>query len=411
MPHTNHTYRRNLILNLVAHLGPISRSSLISISDLRPASVSDLIRELQEEGLIRLSTTAGARGRGRSMLELNHKNLCAIGISFSGSSATFVVVQIDGHILQRDTLPLPSGLSREEFVTQVTMRVQQLIGGYHCKRLIGIGIAEPLYDPTLYRIDQPLLSSYLHFNDWIHLDLTPKLESITGLSVRSFSPVALPAMAELRFGSAQGAQNFLCIELSNGIGASICCNGTVVTGAKGIAGELGHTVIDHTAAHSKLCYCGKPGCVERSTGFPALVSKLKTAMDEGVFTLLRSRCENDKITVSDIRFALDSGDRLCLHYTKELAQRLGVAISNAVNLLNPELIVLYGFMVDLGDQFLLPLEQAIRDNTISLANDFEIRISSAMESILPMGAAAELFSLYLKTEDYNWIYQLRPEDL
>ncbi len=82
--------------------------------------------------------------------------------------------------------------------------------------------------------------------------------------------IILPAMAEQLFGVAKGTPNFICIELSNGIGASLCCNGMTVAG-------------------------------------------------------------------------------MCMHYVKDIATRMGLVIANAVNMLNPELIVLYGFKLQLGD--------------------------------------------------------------
>ena len=100
-----------------------------------------------------------------------------------------------------------------------------------------------------------------------------------------------------------------------------------------------------------------------------------------------------------------------MHYVKNVAVRLGVVIANAVNLLNPELIVLYGFMLELGDYFLNQLQIAIHENTLSVAGDIEIRISDSMENILPLGAVAEICSSFLRSDDYKWIYQLEPSDL
>ena len=92
---------------------------------------------------------------------------------------------------------------------------------------------------------------------------------------------------------------------------------------------------------------------------------------------------------------------------KEVSTRLGVVIANAINLLNPELIVLNGFMLQLGDYFLNQLETAIRENVLSVAGDFEIRISESLATILPLGAVAEICNSYLRSDDFKWIYQLQ----
>lgn len=108
---------------------------------------------------------------------------------------------------------------------------------------------------------------------------------------------------------------------------------------------------------------------------------------------------------------MDEGDQLCLYYVKRAAMRIGIAIANAVNLLNPKLVVLYGFMLNLGEHFLHPLEESIRENVLTLSRNFELYTSATLESNLPLGAAAELFSNYLRIDDHKWVYQLQTSEL
>lgn len=405
MPHNSHFHRLHLILNAIYHLGPISRTELISLTDYRPASVGAIINELLEKQLIAETGYASAgHGRKRVLLEINKAHICAIGISFTTKSTLCLAAGIDGRIFAQSELPIDQAQPKEMLAQQITRQVSDLLAICQGKQIVGIGICRPLYDPLTYQSTSSLLSNYTHFHDWIHHSLKPMLEDMTTIPVETFSPVTLPALAEQRFGVARGARNFLCIELSNGIGASLFCNGAPVEGAHGVAGELGHTVIDRSS--KQLCYCGKPGCVESVTAYPALSSQISTALNSGVFSSLSPFRES--FTIQDIHRALDAGDRMCMHYVKESATHLGIAIANAVNLLNPELIVLHGFMLELGDYFLQHLETAIRENTIAIAGEFAIRTSSSMETILPLGAAAELFTAYLKMDNYKWVYQLQP---
>lgn len=411
MLHNSHYHRRHLILNIIHHLGPISRTELIELTDYRPASVGDLIRELLEAGLVvETGHSSGGHGRKRILLEINKEHLCAIGVSFTPSQALCLATGIDGRIFSQASVPIVPEQSKPELAREVTGAVLGLIHSCSSRELVGVGICKPLYDPLTYEATHSILANYNHFHDWIHHVLQPMLSQQTGLPVQSYSPVTLPALAEQRFGVARDAQNFLCIELSNGVGASIFCNGMAVGGAHGVAGELGHTVIEYDRQNTSLCYCGKPGCVESTTAFPALAAQIKAALDSGVFSVLSTHPKDQKITVSDIRRALDAGDRMCMHYVKDAAVRIGVSIANAVNLLNPELVVLYGFMLELGPYFLDQLCASIRENAVAVANDFVIRLSESMDTILPLGAAAELFTEYLKMDNYKWVYQLQPGD-
>ena len=413
MPHNSYFLKRNLILNIISHLGPISRTELISLTDYRPASVSAIIKELLDEQLI-LETGHPSMGYGRKrvLLELNKTQLCAIGMAFYPGYITFLVAQIDGTVLHRENVPISPGMPKEALIDQILGQTATLLHLFRDKNILGIGIGEPLYDPTSYRPEFSLLVNYLHYNDWVKLNLKPRLEALSGLRVETYSGVVLPAMVQRYYGAAKNVDNFICVALSNGIGSSLCLNGIPVAGATGRAGELGHTVIDHSSNSGKLCFCGKPGCVEMMTAFPALVAQLTEAMDQGVFSSLGSHMDPERgITIEAIRKALEEGDRMCLHYVKSISQKLGVAIANAVSLLNPQMVVLYGFMTGLGDYFLQQLELAIRENTISVACDFQLRTSDDLEENLPLGAVAEIFTSYLRVDDYKWVYQLQPSDL
>ena len=404
MAYNSHGFKRYLILNMISHLGPISRTELIELTDYRPASVTEIIKELLDEKLIVESGQASVgHGRKRTMLEINKGHLCAVGLSFTNEFVNIVLSRVDGSIVEQEVLPILSEASREELVLDIVGRIQLLLENHTDKRIIGIGISEPLFDPTAYRYGSSLAANYSHFNDWVSSSLKPQLEAHFPVLVESYSSVTLPAMAEQRFGVARGVQNFISVELSNGIGSSIYCNGMPVAGAKGMAGELGHTVIEYSPKSDRLCYCGKPGCVESDTAYPALVHRIMGAMEKGVFTALTP---GKPITVESIREALDSGDRMCMHFVREAAIRIGLVIANAVNLLNPELIVLHGFMLQLGDYFLRHLEQSMRENLLTIAADVQLKTSDAMETLLPLGAVAEIFTAYLRSNDYKWVYQL-----
>ncbi len=409
MPHNSHFHKRHLILNIINHLGPISRTELINITDYRPATVTDITKELLDEQLLlETGNYSSGHGRRRTLLEINKKHLCGVGIAFSPDSVTLILSQFDGTILRQDKFSFQPEVPKEELIEEIAAHTQTLISDLGDKEILGIGIGDPAHDPTGYQSGHSLHINYSHFNDWVHFGLKPRLEALTGLRVETYSPVTLPVMAEQRFGVAKGAQNFICIELSNGIGSSICCNGMAVGGANGVAGELGHMVIDYASPSSKLCYCGKPGCAETTTAFPALVSALESALDHGIFSVLNTHLDDrGRITVSAIRKSLEENDRMCMYYVKEVTSRLGVVISNFVNLLNPELVVLYGFMLQLGDYFLDQLTASIRENVLSVASDFDIRISDSIDAILPLGAVAEIFSSYLHSDDFKWVYQLQ----
>lgn len=100
-----------------------------------------------------------------------------------------------------------------------------------------------------------------------------------------------------------------------------------------------------------------------------------------------------------------------MFFAKDFATQIGIAIANAVNLLNPEVIVLQGIMLELGDYFVDKLKEAIQDNTFPAFGTLDIRISDTQEDTLSLGAIAEICNTYLRKNDYPWVYQLDASDI
>ena len=97
MAYNSHGFKRYLILNMISHLGPISRTELIELTDYRPASVTEIIKELLDEKLIVESGQASVgHGRKRTMLEINKGHLCAVGLSFTNEFVNIVLSRVDG---------------------------------------------------------------------------------------------------------------------------------------------------------------------------------------------------------------------------------------------------------------------------------------------------------------------------
>ena len=403
------SFRRYQILNLINRFGPISRTGLVELTDTRPASIGEITKELIDSNLVVESGhVAKGQGRRRLLLSINREYICAVTLAIRVTAVTFVVSQIDGRILKKVEHTEPAGTSMEDLSSHIMEVTLQLLREYSDRMIIGIGICDPLYDPARYQTHGSVVSGYENFNAWLHEKVKPEMEKKTGIPVSTFSPVTLPALAEKRFGAARDSQNFICVELSNGIGSSFCCNGQVVSGAHGVAGELGHTVIDFH--DNSVCYCGKPGCVEHNTAFPALVRNIRNALRDGALSLVSTYHGADEpLTVADIRRALDQGDQMCRFYVRSIAREIGIAIANAVTLLNPDLVILYGFMTELGDYFIMHVENAIRDNVLMLSRNFRVVTSTTHESMHPLGAAAELFTDFLHMNDYRWIYDTQTD--
>lgn len=401
-------HKRYLIMNIVNHLGAVSRTDLAELTGYQLASISTLTKQLIAENiLVETGSYSAGHGRKRTLLRLNSEFLCAISISFSAAEVTCITAQFDGTILSKDTADFSANTSRSGICACVCDLIQSSLERYSDRCIIGVGICTPSNDPAGYPIVE-LDPAFRQLRDWIQDALLPFLQEKYTIPIEMFHDIVLATLVEQSFGAAKGIRDFICVELSNGIGCSICCNGKSVTGANAYAGELGHIVLNRTGNESNLCYCGKPGCVEHAYSLPVLLHKISGALGSRIYSLLRENVDPDNLTVDDIRVASEAGDLLCRHYIKQAAEHLGIAIANTVMLLNPEMVVLYGHMLSLGNYFLAQLKTSITENLspkLQISED-HIVVSPNLQDQLPLGAISELFAGYLKKEDFNWVYQL-----
>ena len=401
-------HKRYLIMNIVNHLGAVSRTDLAELTGYQLASISTLTKQLISENiLVETGSYSAGHGRKRTLLKLNSEFLCAISISFSATEVTCITAQFDGTVLSRNTADFSENTSRSGICTCVCNLIRSALDTYADRCIVGVGICTPSNDPASYPI-VTIDPTIRQLRDWIQNALLPFLRDHFTIPIEMFHDIVLATLVEQNFGAAKGVNDFICVELSNGIGCSICCNGKSVIGADACAGELGHTVINRATPNARLCYCGKPGCVEHYASLPVLIRNITADLNANVNSSLKHSPNVSNLTAQDIRAAADAGDLLCRYYIKEAATHLGIAISNTAMLLNPSMIVLFGHMLSLGDYFLTHLRSTIHDNLSPKLRISEERIivSPHLQDQLPLGAISQLFADYLKKEDFNWVYQL-----
>lgn len=397
---------------MINHLGPISRTEIASITDYRNGTVGELVKDMEDKGIVEeTGRVSNGSGRSRSMLQIS-SHLCAIGISIRSNRYMVVLQPLNGTPIAQIEKNHIENMDKEEIIKEIVAATQQLIKSHSDYYFAGIGISLPSYNPAM-SLAFTLSAAYQHFNDWITLDMVTALEAATGLHVKTFSAVGLPAKAENLFGVAKGCRNFICIELSNGIGSSLFCNGDSLTGNDNVAGQIGHTIIDYHSNSHSICSCGKVGCMEPYSAWPGLQAKIISAINAGASSLASSvvKEKGKKTLASDLRPFIDEGDQLCCHFVKESATYIGIAITNAINMLNPEKVILYGFMLELGDYFIQQIVTTIKENVLFLSKNYEIVLSESFETILPQGAAAEVMSDFLRTNDYKWVYTIDHAEL
>jgi glucokinase len=191
-----------------------------------------------------------------------------------------------------------------------------------------------------------------HVPGWEKFPLRDWLQDRFGVPAAVDSDANAGALGEHRFGAGQGYDSLMYITVSTGVGGGWILNGQPWRGADGMAGEIGHTVVD---PDGPVCLCGKRGCVERLASGPYIAQRarewLKAQPERG--RILRALAGDDveAITAKLVAQAAAQGDGMAWEALEIAAWALGMGIGNAANLVNPQCFVLGGGVTKAGERF------------------------------------------------------------
>jgi predicted NBD/HSP70 family sugar kinase len=186
-------------------------------------------------------------------------------------------------------------------------------------------------------------------------------------------------LAEMWFGGGQGIDSFLSVTVGRGVGLGIVVNGQFYRGARGGAGELGHTVID---PEGPTCECGKHGCLEAFVGDPGIVRMATEAANRGEIL-------GPITSMSDLLAKAQADEAGARAVFTRAGNILGQGIANLINIFNPQKIILNGEGTRAGDLLFSPMRESISRNVMpGLAGDTSIQIDAWGDDAWARGAAS-----------------------
>ena len=212
---------------------------------------------------------------------------------------------------------------------------------------VGISFGGPVdYEAGLVRLSH-------HVAGWENTPLAALVEAEFGMPVRVDNDANVAALGEYRFGAGKGHKDMFYITVSTGVGGGWILNGRPWRGAEGMAGEIGHTVVDPSGP---ICLCGKRGCVERLASGPYMAADWQEERGEKV--------AEERITGKMVAEAAIEGDKTALRILRRGAWGLGVSIGNAANLVNPGRFVLGGGVTKSGEIWWDWVREAARETAL-----------------------------------------------
>lgn len=365
-----------LVLRLVHENVSVARSALTRSTGLNRSTIAALVGELVERGLVEEIEPDFTNQVGRpSPLVVTTARAVAIAVNPEIDAVTVSVVSLGGHVISRTRRPTGGPPTADDAIAIAAKTTREMILELgDDQQVIGIGVAMP----GLVRARDGMVRLAPHLG-WVDEPFAAKLEAATGISVRAANDASLGIRAERTFGSGRGIDDLIYLNGgASGIGGGIISAARVIGGAEGFAGEFGHTLVNSNGA---LCHCGATGCLETEVRRDRLLKLLglsEADSEEFERALLASRSPE---VAREISRQLDY---------------LAIALRNAINTLNPRLIVLGGFLASLYAADPAHLDRLVAAQPLRASREsIVIRRAELGANILMIGAADLAFESIL----------------
>ncbi|MBU2895742.1 DNA-binding transcriptional regulator NagC [Vibrio hepatarius] len=344
------------VYRLIDQQGPISRIQVADTSQLAPASVTKITRQLLERGLIKeVAQQASTGGRRAISLTTEVAPFHSIAIRLGRDYIQFSLYNLGGEELLSEY--------QEFFYTTQTDLVEGLTTYLKCfiqshqaliNQLIAIGIILPglvnpetgvvEYMPNI-TIDNLALAELIEHN--FHI------QCFVGNDVRGM------ALAEHYFGASQDCQDSILVSVHRGTGSGIIVNGQVFLGFNRNVGEIGHIQIDPLG---EQCQCGNFGCLETVAANPAILERVKKLIKQGYESTLSGI---EGLTIQDICEHANMGDELAKQSLIRVGNQLGKAIAITINLFNPQKIVIAGDITRCEDIIFPAIRRNVQNQSLT----------------------------------------------
>jgi predicted NBD/HSP70 family sugar kinase len=378
----NHNTR--LVLKTIYQQGDTSRADIARITNLTRTTVSDIVAELIDAGLL-VETGMGesAGGKPPILLKVRENGRQLICLDLSTRPFNGAVVNLRGQIYERaEAGPSGAPLTGEQALQAVYELIDRLVE--HARApLIGIGVGVP----GLTDAENGVVRNSVHLN-WKDVPLGRLLAERYHLPVYLLNDSHAAALAEFTFGAMRGSANLILVRIGEGIGAGILLSGRLHFGDSFGAGEIGHlTVVEG----GRACSCGNYGCLETVAAPLAIIRSARELAEYDPKTF--GGLHGAEINWDFILQRFKIGDETITALIQEGGRYLGIAVANLVSILNVQRIAISGRTVEFDQTFLDAVHAEVRRRSLSIMSDeMQIVNSTLGPDIVILGVSAQILT-------------------
>ena len=372
---------KEMVLNLIRERGPISRADLARISNMSSTSISRIVSEFSELGLVK-ETTEKSNGVGRKavLLDIDPTSIYVIGIEMDHYVSKIGLVDFEGKVSSTQYVNYDShAMDYESVLNLVCNAVEEILRGhnYDKSKIIGIGIGVPgIIDTKKGTI---LFSPQL---GWKDVDIVSYFEGKIGFKTMVDNLIKSKALAENVHGSTKGSKRTALINFGTGVGSALIVDGEIYRGITNSAGEIGHTTVD---PNGRLCDCGRLGCLQTFITEEALIQEAKS------FRNISNVKEIFEAAITEEKWAIRLLDRV---YTY-----MGIAVCNVICMYNPDTVIVSGKLIEqkpeIIDIIIGKVSKLIWD---PFKNTYKVKSSNLGERAGMLGVATLVINKYIDIE-------------
>lgn len=306
-------------------------------------TIAKYVNELKKAGSIEEQGKEDSAGRGRKTIRygMSRSMTYFLGVNIRMDSVGFGLMDLTGKLVRTQTVKDIQVANNYSTLERICESAIEFVNGTE-----GIGMSDVAAAGInlLGRVNSKEGTSATMFNleDTIHTPLAEIISAKIGVPVYLENETRAMTYGEYILGLNRKYKNVCFLNIGMGLGLGLIFNGQLYYGKDGYSGEFGHM---HTYNNNILCHCGKKGCLETEVSGRAIIRKVTERIQKGEQSVLSSKVRSGKnLTLEDLLMAIGKEDALTIEIAGTVGKELGRHLSGAINLLNPEIIVIGGLL-------------------------------------------------------------------
>ncbi len=389
------TMNKKSVIDIIRTKGPINKAEIARLTELSIPTVMKLTDEFMKNGLVRIIGKGESSGGKRpELLEFISDAYYIVGVDIGRSHINAIVMNLSGKIIAKQIRKTGDTLPAEDMIDRVIHLIEQTLENSHVekRKIIGMGIGMP----GLLDVENGIVLFSPDFH-WENVNLVSPIKNYFNMNIQLENSNRALAMGESWFGAGINSSYFICINLGHGIGSAIVEEGEFYRGSCGSSGEFGHITL---VKDGPMCDCGNKGCLEALASGNAIANNAKILIKNGEPSIILELADNqlENIDAKIVFDAAKKNDPLALRIVNDAIEYIGIGLANYVNLLDPDMIILAGGLVNAGDILVEKIKHVSKVRQMKFAGrKVKIQVAQLGADATAVGAASLILKNFMES--------------